>query len=173
MFEACTTEEQRSVVLFLCGQKGLMEGIFINKCFLFMVESVCSVKPSTTAWQTFRWWRRGWNGGAEVAETTVQNTSMLRVSTHWWSDGTSVSMLEEDMSRYKCFFFQVRISHVLRFMFICDLYTDSSSYKLRKCYWLDDREIGVRLQAGGGQEIFGFYTESRRSRANLHFRIFY
>jgi histone-lysine N-methyltransferase SETMAR len=24
-------------------------------------------------WQTFRWWRRGWIGGAEVAKTTVEN----------------------------------------------------------------------------------------------------
>jgi hypothetical protein len=23
-------------------------------------------------WQIFRWWRRGWNGGAEVAETTTK-----------------------------------------------------------------------------------------------------
>jgi hypothetical protein len=52
--------------------------------------------------------------GAEVVETTVKRTSMLRVSTHWQSDGTSVSVLVEDMSRNKCFF-QVLISHVLRF----------------------------------------------------------
>jgi hypothetical protein len=31
------------------------------------------------------------------------------------------------MSRNKCFF-QVRVSHVLRFMSICDLFTDSPSY---------------------------------------------
>jgi hypothetical protein len=37
---------------------------------------------------------------------------------------TSVSMLVEDMSRNKCFF-QVRISHILRFISICDLFTDS------------------------------------------------
>jgi hypothetical protein len=34
------------------------------------------------------------------------------------------SVLVEDMSRNKCFF-QVQISHVLRFIFICDLFTDS------------------------------------------------
>jgi hypothetical protein len=27
--------------------------------------------PKPPWWQTFRWWRRCWNGGAEVAETTV------------------------------------------------------------------------------------------------------
>jgi hypothetical protein len=35
------------------------------------VGSVCRVKWLTTGQQTFRWWR-GWNGGAEVAETTVK-----------------------------------------------------------------------------------------------------
>jgi hypothetical protein len=46
---------------------------------------------------------------AEVAETTVK-TSMLRVSTQWQSEWTSVSMLVEDMSRNKCFFFQIQKS---------------------------------------------------------------
>jgi hypothetical protein len=32
------------------------------------------------------------------------------------------------MSRNKCFCFQVRISQVLRFISICDLFTDSPSY---------------------------------------------
>jgi hypothetical protein len=44
---------------------------------------------------------------------------------------TSVSMLVEDMSRNKCFL-QVRISHVLRFISICDLFTDSPSYTLSR-----------------------------------------
>jgi hypothetical protein len=30
------------------------------------------VKQFTAGWQTFRWWRRGWNGGAEVAGATVK-----------------------------------------------------------------------------------------------------
>jgi hypothetical protein len=38
----------------------------------------------------------------------------------------SVAMLVEDMSRNKCFS-QIRISHVLRFISICDLFTDSPS----------------------------------------------
>jgi hypothetical protein len=38
-----------------------------------------------------------------------QNISMLRVSTHWWSDGTSVSMSVEDRS-------------------VCDVFTDAPSY---------------------------------------------
>jgi hypothetical protein len=83
---------------FLYGGKDTMERIFIKKCFLFTVGSVCRVKRFTTGWQTFRWWRISWNGGGEVAE-------WLRVSTQWSNDGTSVSMLVEDMSRNKCFFF--------------------------------------------------------------------
>jgi hypothetical protein len=42
-------------------------------------------------------------------------------------DGTSASMLVNDMLRNKGFF-QVQISHVLLFISICDLFTDSPSY---------------------------------------------
>jgi hypothetical protein len=45
-------------------------------------------------WQTFRWWRRGWNGGTEVAETTVKRflccgfrrtaKTMGQVYQCWW-----------------------------------------------------------------------------------------
>jgi hypothetical protein len=39
---------------------------------------------------------------------------------------TSVSVLVEDMSRNKCSFFQVRISHVyVTNIYICDLLTES------------------------------------------------
>jgi hypothetical protein len=62
-----------------------------------------------------------------MAETTVQDFSMLRVSTHWQSAGTSVSMFLGDLSRNK-YFFQVRISHVLRFIYICDVFIDCLSY---------------------------------------------
>jgi hypothetical protein len=48
VLEQCTTEEQRSVVLF-CGQKDSMQNVFIKKCFLFMLGSVCRVKRFTTA----------------------------------------------------------------------------------------------------------------------------
>jgi hypothetical protein len=55
---------------FFCGQNDSMQRMFIKKCFLFMVGSVCRVKLFTTEWQTFQWWRRGWNWDAEVTETT-------------------------------------------------------------------------------------------------------
>jgi hypothetical protein len=73
VIEVFTTEEHRSFVrFFFCWQKDSMQSIFIKKYFLFNMGSVCRVKRSTTGLQTFRWWRRGWNGGAEVAETTVK-----------------------------------------------------------------------------------------------------
>jgi hypothetical protein len=41
----CNTEEQRSVVLF-CVQKDSFQRIFIKKCLLFTVGSVCCVSGS-------------------------------------------------------------------------------------------------------------------------------
>jgi hypothetical protein len=64
-------EQQRSVVRFY-GQKDSMQRIFIKKRFLYTVGSVCRVKWFTAGWQMFRWWRRGWNGGPEVGETTIK-----------------------------------------------------------------------------------------------------
>ena len=57
----------------------------------------------------------------------MAETSVLRVSTYSQSDGTSVSVFEEAMSRDKRFS-KVRISNVLHSMSICDLLTDSPSY---------------------------------------------
>jgi hypothetical protein len=65
-----TTEEQRSVVLF-CGQKDSMQRIFIKKCFLFTVGSVCRVKRFHLG-RRFADVEEVETGGAEVAETTVK-----------------------------------------------------------------------------------------------------
>jgi L-rhamnose isomerase len=43
ILEECTTEKQRSVMRFLVV-KDSMRRIFVKKCFLFMVGSVCRVK---------------------------------------------------------------------------------------------------------------------------------
>jgi hypothetical protein len=43
VLEDCNTEEQRSVVCF-CGQEDSVQRIFIKKCFLFTLGSVCCVK---------------------------------------------------------------------------------------------------------------------------------
>jgi hypothetical protein len=70
---AAVLESLSSVLLCVyCWEKGSLLRIFMKKRFLFMVGSVCRVKRFTTGWQTFRWWRRGRNGGANVAETTVR-----------------------------------------------------------------------------------------------------
>jgi hypothetical protein len=58
-----------SYCAFFCGENGSTQRKFIKKFFLFTVGSVCRVKLVTTGWQMFCWWR-GWNGCAELAETT-------------------------------------------------------------------------------------------------------
>jgi hypothetical protein len=77
--------------------------ILINKWFLFTVGSVCRVKRSSLGGKRF--------ADDEEVVTEVRKwlrqqseTSMLAGSTHWYSNGTSVSMLVEDMSRNKFFF---------------------------------------------------------------------
>jgi hypothetical protein len=94
----CAWEVYYQRTVFCCGffygQKDTIQMIFIKKCFLFTVGSVCPVKRFTTWWKTFRWWLRGWNGGAEVAEKTAKRliccwfqctgTSMGQVYLCWW-----------------------------------------------------------------------------------------
>jgi hypothetical protein len=53
VLEERTTEKQRPVVSFY-AHKDSLRRLFINKCFLFRVGSVCLVKRFTTGWQTFR-----------------------------------------------------------------------------------------------------------------------
>jgi hypothetical protein len=49
---------------------------------------------------------------------------MLRVSTHWLRDGTSVnSDVGGYVEKYANVFFQVRTSRILRLICICDLFT--------------------------------------------------
>jgi hypothetical protein len=101
-----------------------MQRIFIKKCFLFTMGSVYRVKRFTAGWQNFRWWRRGWNGGAEVVESTVKICCGLR------STGKTMGQV------YQCWwricreikFFRNRILYVSRFVSICNLFTDSASY---------------------------------------------
>jgi hypothetical protein len=120
----CNIEEQHSVVRFL-RVKGLMQRICIKKCFVFTAGSVCRVKLFTSGGKYFadekvetemRKWLRQQSKDFCVAGF---NTLVKR----WESE----SMLMEDLSRNKCFF-QVRISHILRFKSICDLLTDCFLY---------------------------------------------
>jgi hypothetical protein len=41
VLEGCTTEEQCSFVCVFYGQKNTVQRIFMKKCFLFMMGSVC------------------------------------------------------------------------------------------------------------------------------------
>jgi hypothetical protein len=53
VLEECATENQRSLVRVFYGQKDSMQGIFIKKCFLFTVGSVCRVKRFNTGSRKF------------------------------------------------------------------------------------------------------------------------
>jgi hypothetical protein len=118
VLEECSTEEQCSVVRF-CGQTDSMQRIFVNKCFLFTVGSVCCFKHFT-----FR--SRNPQGrskmaddprpDAKVAETTPK-TYAVRVSAHGNATGQVYSVLVV----YKCFFGRLE-----SFMSIFDLFTDNS-----------------------------------------------
>jgi hypothetical protein len=87
-----------------------------------MVRSVCRVKRFTAGWQRFRWWRRHWNGGAEVAETTVKRLlccgfrstgkAMVQVCQCWWRICREINVFPL----------------VLHFILICDLFNDSPTY---------------------------------------------
>jgi hypothetical protein len=130
------TEEHRSVVLFFfCGQGNSMQRIFIKKYFLFTVGSVCGVKRFTAAWQTFRWWRRGWNGGAEGAETTAKRLLSCGFRSTGKAMGQVYRCLWRICREIKLFFFSDSKSHVLHFISIRDLFTDYPSYlKLHRTF---------------------------------------
>jgi hypothetical protein len=113
VFEECTTEEQLSVVVPFCGQKNSMQRIFIKKCFLFAVGSLCRVSASQLCGKRY----------ADIEEFETEVRKWLRQQSKRLLSCTSVSMLVEDMSRNKCFF-PVRISHVL----ICSQFTECPSY---------------------------------------------
>jgi hypothetical protein len=84
-------------------KKYSVQWIFIKKCILFTVDSFCRVKLFTTGWQTFRWWRRGWNRGVKVVETTVKRLPCYGVWSTSKAMGQVYQMLTDDMSRNKCF----------------------------------------------------------------------
>jgi hypothetical protein len=117
VLEVYTTEEQISII-FSYGQKDSMRKIFIKKYFLFTVRNFCRLKRFTTAWQTFRWWRRGWNGGAEVAETTVERPlcsgfrrtgkTMGQVYQCWWRLCRDINIFFPD-SNITCFTFYINL----------------------------------------------------------------
>jgi hypothetical protein len=110
--------------VFFSWQKGLNAKDIHKE--MFTLGSVCRVKQFILGGKRF--------ADDEEVETEVRKW-LRQQSKHFYAAGfdalvkrgTSVSRLVEDMSRNKRFFL-VRMSHVLRFMSICDLFTDSPSY---------------------------------------------
>jgi hypothetical protein len=109
----------------------------VKRCFLFTVGSVCRLMRFTT--------------GSRNSVKDVRKSQMMPDQARKWLRRqpvdfcatdfdapvkrlASVSILVEDMSRNNFFFFQIRISHVLHFMFICDLFTDFPSY-IASTWW--------------------------------------
>jgi hypothetical protein len=89
-------------------------------------------------WQTFRWWRRAWNGGAGVAETAAKRllccgfrrtgNAMGQVYQCWWRICREIDVFPG--SNITCFTFYIHLW----------LFTDSPSYfiaeldRLRACH---------------------------------------
>jgi hypothetical protein len=111
-----------SVLLcFSCGQNDSMQMIFIKKCFLFVVGSVCCIKQ----------FRTGSKNSLKDVRTSqmMPNQVMRQQSKNFCAVGfdTLVKRWVEDMSRNKCFFPGSTITCFI-FISICDIFTDSPSY---------------------------------------------
>jgi hypothetical protein len=111
-----------------------MGRMFTKKFFLFAVGTVCSVKWFTT--------------GSRNSVKDVRKSQVMPDRVRKWSETTVERLLCCGFRRtgkamgqvYPCWwricqqinvFSQVRISHVLRFTSICDLFTDSPSYSFK------------------------------------------
>jgi hypothetical protein len=80
-------------------------------------------------WQTFRWWRRVWNGGAEVAEITVKKLLCCRfrrtgkvmgqVYQYWWWMCREVNVFP----RFEYHIFYVLYSFVTSLLILPRTYT--------------------------------------------------
>jgi hypothetical protein len=110
------------------GQHNSMQGIFMKKCFLFTVGGVCCVKQFTTgprnvadlSLMTKRLkWRCGSGRDSRPLCCGFRRTgkAMGQAYQCWWRICQEINV-----------FPQVRVSYLLRFMAICDLFTDSPSY---------------------------------------------
>jgi hypothetical protein len=135
VLEEYTTTEQNSVACFLWA-KGLnakdiheeMFPVYGGKCLLHKPVQDWVAKFSQGQSKVTDDAQPG-RPVENATEATVQRVEEFGVLMQWQRDGASVSMLVENMSRNKCFF-QVQISHILCFISICDLFTDSPSYLL-------------------------------------------
>jgi hypothetical protein len=120
VLEECVTEDQRCMMVFSFWWKRTQcKAIHIKNIFCYGVK--CLSHKAVHNW--IEKFSEGLSNiadetppGAEVVETT-DKTSMLRVSTHWQSDGTSVSVLVENMWRNN-YFSHILISRVLRVLYL-------------------------------------------------------
>jgi hypothetical protein len=89
---------------------------------------------------------------------------MLQVSTHWYSGGTSVSMLVEDMLRNKCYF-QVQMSKCFTFYnHLWPIYWLSpveSILGLRKIWCSNNLKLEQKIRGK-----FGFETRTKTRKLN-------
>jgi hypothetical protein len=110
-----------------------MQRIFTKKYFLFTVGSVCHIKRFTIGSRTCHLGDKLFSDDEEL-ETEARKW-LRRQSKDFCAAGFDTLVKRSD--KYinvgggyveKYMFFQVRISHVLPFIFICKLLTDSFSY---------------------------------------------
>jgi hypothetical protein len=80
--------------VFFCGQKHSLLRIFVDKSFLFMVGSAFRVKRSTLEANILLKTKR-WNGGVEVAETTVRR----HLSCRFRRNGKMIGQVYQNWSR--------------------------------------------------------------------------
>jgi hypothetical protein len=123
VLEECTTEDQHWIVRFY-GQKLLYAKDIHREMFYDYSGKCLSRNTVPRLWQTFQWWRRSWNGGAEVAETTLER--LIRCG--FWRTrkaiglvyhsllSFTVSVLVKDMWRNHFFFLVSNITY-LKFLY--------------------------------------------------------
>jgi hypothetical protein len=84
---------------FISERKDSMHKMFIRKCYLFTVGSVCRVKRFTAESRNSRKDVRK----SQILDQVALLAAVLRVSTYWESGRTSVSVLVEGMARSNLF----------------------------------------------------------------------
>jgi hypothetical protein len=126
MVTCCRSVLPKSIVLFyvfFLWEKRLNAKDINKGCFLFMVGSVRRVHSwvANISLMTKSLKRRFRNSYQSKDLSSAGFDTLVK----GWE---SVSMSVEDMSSNIYIFFHFRISHVLRLVSICDLFTDCASY---------------------------------------------
>jgi hypothetical protein len=117
--------ESSGLLVVFYGQKDPMKRIFRKKYFLFTVGGTGCVKRFTTGSRNILEDVRKSQMLPDQVRKSVETRVTRFLCCGFRRSGKAMGqVLVEDMSRIKCFF-QVRISHFLRFISICDLSTDS------------------------------------------------